>query len=86
MENIGVLIDRLLTILSQPDTPRAEALLAGYSLGRLMEHAAGLPDSQAAALSASMHAEYEKSIGSGHEFALNLGKAVSTILEGQKQQ
>jgi hypothetical protein len=51
-----------------------------------MEHAAGLPDSQAAALSASMHAEYEKSIGSGHEFALNLGKAVSTILEGQKQQ
>lgn len=86
MENIGVLIDRLLTILSQPDTPRSEAILTSYSLGRLMEHAASLPDSQRAALSASVHAEFEKLIGSGDQFALKLGKVITAMLEGHKQQ
>lgn len=85
MEKIGELIDRLLSILSQPDTPRAEAILTGYSLGRLMEHTAGLPDSQAAALSASFHAEYEKLIGSGQEFARKLGEVAAAILKGETQ-
>lgn len=85
MDNIGELIDRLLTILSQPDTPRAEAILAGYSLGRLMEHAASLPDDQAAALSARLHAQYEELIGSGTEFARKLGEVFTAMLKGETQ-
>jgi hypothetical protein len=85
MEKIGELIDRLLSILSQPDTPRSEAILTSYSLGRLMEHAAGLPDSQAAALSARLHAQYEELIGSGHEFALKLGQVAAAMLKEETQ-